>query len=230
MTDIQALHTKIDFLTQQITDFRADFISKLLEKDKKINELETQLLQCQERTVQQEQRSRNYCIRVKGVRVDPDLERDLGHVKAAMDAVYSKVLLPLADSTLKLPGDVAEVLEVAHKLPQRGETPKGDKRPPPIIHVRFRSRELRNSILQKRDSLKGVSVDRNEKRMGVSSYWITQDLTTEVRNKIKETNEDDRVSKCYCTKDGKIRFTLKRDENVTIKPNGVFFNIDDYCK
>ena len=41
MTDIQALHTKIDFLTQQITDFHADFISKLLEKDKKITELET---------------------------------------------------------------------------------------------------------------------------------------------------------------------------------------------
>ena len=124
MTDIQSLHTKIDFLTQQITDFRADFSSKLLEYDKKINELEILLLQCQERTVQQEQRSRNYCIRVKG-----------------------------------------------------------DKRPPPIFHVRFihvwfRFRELRNSILQKRDSLKGVSVDQNEKRMGVSSYWITQDLTT----------------------------------------------------
>ena len=53
--------------------------------------------------------------------MDPDLERDHGHVKAAMDAVYSKVLLSLQDSTLKLPGDVAEVLEVAHKLPQRGE-------------------------------------------------------------------------------------------------------------
>ena len=100
---------------------------------------------------------------VSGWRVDPDLERDHGHVKAAMDSVYSQVLLSLQDMTLKLPEDVAEVLEFAHKLPTRGETLKGVKRPPTLIHVRFR--ELRNSILQKRDSLKGIYVDRNKKRM-----------------------------------------------------------------
>ena len=49
---------------------------------------------------------------------------------------------------------------------------------------------LQNSILQKRDSLKGVAVYLNEKRMGVSSFSIMQDLTTEIRNKIKETNDN----------------------------------------
>ena len=66
--------------------------------------------------------------------------------------------------------------------------------------------------------------------MGVNNYWITQDLTTEIQNRIKELNDDDRVAKCWSMKDGKIRFTLKRDDSVVIKPNGVFFNLEDYIK
>ena len=232
MGDLKSLHAKFDALSQQMKDFRVDFMKKLCEKDAKIVELEDRLLQCQERTVQQEQRSRNYCMRVKGVRIDPDMEKEHGHVKAAMDAVYSKVILPLqkVDPALEIPRDVADVLEVAHKLPQRGEPAKGAKRPPPIIHIRFRSRELRNTILQRRDSLKVMSVDRNEKKMGVENYWITQDLTAEIRDRIKEINEDDRVAKCFCVDDGKIRFTLKRDDKVVIRPTGVFFNLEDYVK
>ena len=63
-------------------------------------------------------------------------------------------------------------------------------------------------------------MDRNKKTR-VCNYRITQALTTEILNKIKELNDD---------KDGKIRFTLKRDVNAVIKPNKVFFNLEDDIK
>ena len=185
--------------------------------------MEDQIKVLQERVVYQEQRSRNYCIRVSGVRIDPELEKSDGHAQAAMDAVYSKVLVPI----LKESTEVSEIppmkdlLETGHCLGKGVMDPKTKKVSPPPIFVRFRDRAERNAVLKGRKMLEKVTVDRKEKKDGVKRYYVKEDLTKEIHVKLMSMIKDEAVEAAW-TIDGQIRYKLKSDPDKVVKLKSLF--------
>ena len=232
MSDISSLVEKNDKIDKKIDALNANYAKLLTEKDNKIARLESELKMCRERVISQEQRSRDFCLRVKGVSIDKDLEKEHGHIAAAKDAAYSKVILPLIKKNpdLETPSSADDILENAHILPSKGEPGKQGKKLPPIILVRFRSKQLCDGVLRMRNELKtsAIPVNRNDKKAGVTNYWLTKDLTRDIVIKIQEMNEDERVEKCWFMS-GKICFTLKSDTSKIIKTRKVLFNLADYC-
>ena len=79
---MEKLEEKLDKLCSEIKDLKAIIGEKnncIEAMQEKMCVMEDQMKVLQERVVYQEQRSRNYCICVSGVRIDPELEKSDGH-------------------------------------------------------------------------------------------------------------------------------------------------------
>ena len=215
------LEKKLDDLCSELKSLK----EQVTEKDKHIESLEwtvstlqEELRVVQERAINQEQRSRNYCVRVQGVRIDPELEKSDGHTHAAMDAVYSKVLVPVLKQSMdprQIPV-MKELLETAHTLGKGVVDPTTKKVSPPPIFVRFRDRGARTTVLKGKKVLEKVSVDRKEMKDGVKRYYIKEDLTKEIHVKLMSLVRDESVEAAWSI-DGQIRYKLKSEPNKVIK-------------
>ena len=225
------LEQKMDTMASDIKEFKAEIAKRdkqIEDFRSEISDLTKRLEENEARVVWQEQRSRNYCLRIQGVNIDSEIEDEVGHTKAAADAVYSKVIVPLLKKSMaeKDIPPLNDMIETAHKLASVGPVDaKTGKRVPPAIIVRFKSREQRNSVIRVRKELKNVGVDRNEKKMGVANYWITEDLTREIQHKLQECINSQKVKKAWSI-DGRIRVILQSNEKKVIKCKSHIFDID----
>ena len=232
---LERMEKKIDDQKNEIAGQIAGLHAILTSKIQKIDDLEIELIdvkkrlvEVEERAVWQDQRNRNMCVKVHGVQIDKDLEECEGHIPATIDAVFSKVFGPILqrNPSIKAVPSPDEIIEVAHKLYSEGKKdPKTNKVVPPVIHVRFRSKEIRDIIMRNRKGLKDSGVDRNEKKAGVQNYWVTEDLTKDIQKKLQECIAHKLVLKAWSI-DGKLRLILKAEPTKVIKLKSHVFDIE----
>ena len=79
--------------------------------------------------------------------------------------------------------------------------------------------------MRNRKILHDTVVDRNEKKAGVKSYWVTEDLTREIQKKLHECIGHKLVTKAWSI-DGKLRIILKSDPDKVIKLKSHIFEIE----
>jgi hypothetical protein len=104
-------------------------------------------------------------------------------------------------------------IDIAHVLPTRSQpdtsqpsqSGTGSTTPPPLVIVRFRRREVRDSVLRKRRLLKGTR------------FTIMEDLTALNSKTLSRVSKDPAVATAW-TWNGKILAMLKTGEKITVRP------------
>ena len=113
-----------------------------------------------------------------------------GLTAATMDAVYTKVIGPILNKYPPIDDlpSPDKIVDVAYMLSSRGRRdPETNMMLPPVILVKFCSKEIRDQIMRNRRMLRSVAVDRREEEMGVQNYWVSEDLTREIQAKLQAT-------------------------------------------
>jgi hypothetical protein len=97
-------------------------------------------------------------------------------------------------------------------------------KPPPIV-ITFSSSQTRLAVLRhKRNNLPAPSDD--EKRAGIKSYVLAEDLTSPTFRMLKLLHSDERINKAWST-EGRLYFILRNDTNNTIhRVKSVFLPIE----
>lgn len=173
-----------------------------------------------------EQYTRNWCIRVNGLKVDPSLITKFGVDGAVMRTVYNRIILPVLSHTtpeviqeknlntipqLEYVPDCFSLLENGHFLRSRRTSNQSDDRVilPDSIIIRFKSRYMRNLFLRLKNKHMPEPTE-NEKADGIQFYSCVPDLTAINYKLLSSLRKDVRVFKVWSI-DGKIKFTLKDD-------------------
>lgn len=168
-----------------------------------------------------EQKERADSIRVTGITVTEAEEEECGPSKAIGRKVYDRLLKPILTAA-RAKGDIRRVpaeenlIVSAFKLGKGWKNPAGIVLPPPII-VRFASVEMRNAVL-KNKRLNMPHTTEEEKKCGIQSFGITENLTATCVKKIQEMKKDERVERVW-TIDGRIRFTIKNSKSIFRLPS-----------
>ena len=205
----------VNEIKKDIENLKNVFKKDLLEANNKTNELE--------------QYTRNWCLRFIGVSIPTNLEKNVGHVRAALQTVWDRIILPILQqvvsdgvSGLDEVPDMMNVLENGHKL-GRG---KGTL-PPPII-IRFTRRDFRDMVIRHRKYLPIPTTA--EIAAGVEKFRVVEDLTHTNHQRLQELIKDPRIEKAW-TIQGKFCLILKDDINKDIiHCRGNVFNVDELMK
>ena len=175
-----------------------------------------------------EQYNRSWCIRIFGISVPEDLEKEVGHVKATLQTVWDRVVGPILQEIVeKETGDLEEVpnlvnvLENGHRL---GRVVP-DLPPPPII-VRFTRRDLRDLVIKNRKLAPKLSEE--EVNAGFK-FGIVEDLTSSNYKHLKALIDDPRVDKVWTIR-GKFKVILRDDTKKKIFNCPGYVNVDELVK
>jgi hypothetical protein len=172
-----------------------------------------------------EQYNRSWSVRVNNIPLAQDDEND---PKKVMEAVYSKLVLPILTGAHQQ-GAIDSIptlqssIETAHILPGKPNSPK------PII-VRFYSRNLKQTLFRfkKEFSPKPTSSSAptsTSQRTPRLLYPFYEDLTRDNFMKMRALAADQRVSACW-TVGGQIRFRLISNPETVHRVKSVYDTVD----
>lgn len=204
---------KMDSLVETIKNLKSEV--KCLKE--KTTELETANQVLRESVNDQQQHSRNWCVRVNNLCIPEEEVKKFGHINATRKVVFEKIfsnILQHPDVKKKCEMPIEnfwDVVENAHTLPGK----KGSKYPPTII-ARFRERSVRNLILENKNitNSEGVkllesTVSSCEKEKGIQRYSITADLTQINHGRMAKLISSGKFDKVWHLDGRVVKFFLK---------------------
>jgi hypothetical protein len=170
------------------------------------------------------QQSRANSIRLLGFPVTEDEKHSTDVTKSLSTRVYDKILKPVL-TIAKAKGDLSTVPTMPNTIANIYRAGKLNSPKPPPIVISFSSSQTRLAVLRnKRNNLPTPSDD--EKRGGIKSYILAEDLTSPTFRMLKLLHADERVSKAWST-EGRLYYILRNDSNNTIhRVKSVFLPIE----
>jgi hypothetical protein len=170
------------------------------------------------------QQSRANSIRLLGFPVTEDEKVTTDGTKSLSTRVYDKILKPVL-TIAKAKGDLSTVPTMPNTIANIYRAGKLNSPKPPPIVITFSSSQTRLAVLRhKRNNLPALSDD--EKRAGIKSYVLAEDLTSPTFRMLKLLHSDERINKAWLT-EGRLYFILRNDTNNTIhRVKSVFLPIE----
>ena len=223
MEDIQIeMNAKLTSLIEKFEQLEASLISVTREKEAlkvTVEEQACEIAELRNSLNEREQYARSWSMRVLNIPVPKDSETD---TRCVMQAVYDRLILPILEGA-KGKGDIVYVpdcetlLETAHILPGKGDSPK------PVI-ARFFSRYWRNLVFRNRKEFAprepntSSPAPSNNTRSGSQKasrmrFPFFEDLTKATFVKLNDIKQQAGVHSAW-TVNGSIRFKLKDNNTV----------------
>ena len=152
----------------------------------------------------QEQRQRNYSIRIFNFPVtDAQKKNNPALIKHIYSSLLQPILLSCKDEIDTIPAPL-DLIEMAHPLKSSKNAPENSH--PPII-LRFFSRTFRLLVLKNK---KKILDSMNLAKSKSSRIFVTEDLTKMNYSRLMELSKDETVDRCYSL-NGQIKYILKGD-------------------
>ena len=180
----------------------------------------------------QEQYTRSWCVRIKGLSVPDKLINTFGIPSACLKHVYNSIVHPVLkhaveDDVIDPLRGFDDVLENGHFV-NRGTTTRDGRTLPPTIIVRFTRRIHRNVFLQYKKRHMPEPNDADS-RNGISYYSATPDLTKINRSILHSLRQDDRVERAW-SRDHRMFFSLKMNPQIKHFIPSMHHTISDLIK
>jgi hypothetical protein len=160
------------------------------------NQIDTQskeILQLKDSVNFRNQQSRANSIRLLGFPVTDDEKVSTDGTKYLSIRVYDKILKPVLTSA-KAKGDLSTVPTMPNTIASIYRAGKLNSPKPPLIVITFSSSQTRLAVLRhKRNNLPTPSDD--EKRGGIKSYILAEDLTSPTFRMLKLLHTSERINK-----------------------------------
>jgi hypothetical protein len=231
---IKDLHQSLQLLISSVTNLttKVEAVEQKLiameQLQNKVNYLEKDVINIKTTLNNVDQDARACMIRVSGLSVsDADMDQH-GYEKAVIKRVYERIVKPILNFAKNngIIDSVPTMLNVIEQgfIASKGFIDKQGRTQPPILAVRFTNRFLRNTVLRlRRENMPSPSDA--EKAMGVTRYYINEDLTPDVARKANELRGSGLVERVW-TVDGKIRFVLTSDKTTVIRLPSPYISLE----
>jgi hypothetical protein len=169
------------------------------------------------------QQSKASSIRLLGFPVTEDEKASTDGGRSLSTRIYDKVLKPVL-AVAKAKGDLSSVPTLTNTISNIYRAGRiSGPRPPPIV-ITFSNSQTRLAVLRhKKNNVPPPSDD--EKRNGIKSYLLVEDLTSPTFRMLKTLQADERVCKAWSA-DGRLKFTLHSDPNTIHRVKSVFLPIE----
>jgi hypothetical protein len=169
------------------------------------------------------QQSKANSIRLLGFPVSEDEKMSTDGGKALSTRIYEKILKPVL-AIAKAKGDLSSVPTMPNTITSVYRAGKLNSPKPPPIVISFSSSLTRLAVLRhKKNNLPSPSDD--EKRSGIKSYLLVEDLTSPTFRMLKLLQADERVNKVWSA-DGRLKFTLRSDSDTIHRVKSVFLPVE----
>jgi hypothetical protein len=169
------------------------------------------------------QQSRANSIRLLGFPVTDDEKMSTDGGKSLSTRVYEKILKPVL-AVAKAKGDLSSIPTLPNTISSIYRAGKLNSPKPPPIVISFSHSQTRLAVLRhKRNNVPSPSDD--EKRNGIKSYILAEDLTSSTFRMMKQLQADERVCKVWSA-EGRLKFTLHSDVNTIHRVKSVFLPIE----
>jgi hypothetical protein len=169
------------------------------------------------------QQSKASSIRLLGFPTTDEEKMSTDGGKSLATRVYEKILKPVL-AIAKAKGDLSSTPTLPNTISSIYRAGKlNSPRPPPIV-INFTNSQTRLAVLRnKRNNIPSPSDD--EKRNGVKSYILAEDLTSPTFRMLKLLQADERVAKVWSS-DGRLKFTLRSDSSTIHRVKSVFLPVE----
>ena len=156
---------------------------------------------------EREQHSRNFSIRISGLKLKTDTYKNaISTSKAVYDSILKPILtLAVDDGVLTNVPDVWSLVEYAHMIPSKKQ---GSDSPVPQLIVRFQTRIMRDLIFTYKKNFFSKSETKD--------IYISEDLTAVNKRKLMELKKDPKIKAAWSLH-GKIFFAETANPDVCKK-------------
>jgi hypothetical protein len=169
------------------------------------------------------QQARASSIRLLGFPVTEEEKMSTDGGKLLSTRVYDKILKPVLNIA-KAKGDLSSIPTVTNTVSCIYRAGKLNSPKPPPIVISFTNSQTRLAILRNKKNNVPPPSD-EEKRSGIKSYILAEDLTSPTFRMMKLLQADERVCKVWSA-EGRLKFTLRSDTNTIHRVKSVFLPVD----